>query len=64
MNATFEEAVAPYLNPTNAELWADAEEKYLWVVYNVLDEIGWRTTDAAVEYVEDRLTLIYLTGGY
>ena len=60
MSITFEEAVAPYINARNARLWTEADEKYLWVVYNVLDEIGCRTTDAAVEYVEARLALSHL----
>lgn len=54
MNTKFADAVIPHITLANALAWDADDEKFLWVVYNVLDQIGWPTTDAAVNWIEDR----------
>jgi hypothetical protein len=50
----FANAVALYITLANAMAWNADAEKFLWVVYNVLDEIEWPTSEAAVDWIEDR----------
>jgi len=53
--AAFIEAVTPFITIGNAREYAAQTDKYLWVIYNILDEVEIRANDARVSWVEDAL---------
>lgn len=52
---TFKDQVAEYITLDNAVEYSQETDKYLWVVDNVLDPLELGTTDARVNWIEDRL---------
>ena len=51
---SFQDRVAEYITLDNALAYNSTIDKWLWVVDNVLDPTNIRTTDARVNWVEDR----------
>ncbi len=51
---SFQDRVAEYITLDNALAYNSTIDKWLWVVDNVLDPANIRTTDARVNWVEDR----------
>lgn len=51
---TFQDAVAPYITLENALTYDDQMDKWLWVVDNIIDPLEIKTTDARVNWIEDR----------
>lgn len=55
MAVSFTTAAQPFITMDNAKAYAAQTDKWLWVVYNILDEIEFEVSDARVNWVEDRL---------
>jgi hypothetical protein len=51
---TFQDAVVPYITLENALTYDDQMDKWLWVVDNIIDPLELKTTDARVNWIEDR----------
>ena len=51
---TFEERVAEYITLDNAVEYNNQTDKWLWVIDSILDPADISTTDARVNWVEDR----------
>jgi hypothetical protein len=51
---TFEDRVAEYITLDNAIEYNNQTDKWLWVIDSILDPADISTTDARVNWVEDR----------
>ena len=51
---SFQDQVAEYITLENAVAYNSTIDKWLWVVDNILDPADINTTDARVNWVEDR----------
>ena len=58
--SAFIEAVTPFITIDNAYEYAAQTDKYVWVIYNVLDEVEIRANDARVNWVEDELEALLI----
>jgi hypothetical protein len=54
MTELFTDAVAPHITIDNARAYATQTDKWLWVVDNILDPLDIATSDARVNWIEDR----------
>lgn len=55
IKTNFADIVEPYLTTEMAAEYAEQTDKYLWVVYNILDAAGLAESDLRVCWIEDRL---------
>ena len=58
MTIDFAAAVAPAINLNNAREYAAQTDKYLWVVYHILDALDIRASDARVNWIENQFNAL------
>ena len=51
---TFQNMIGQYITLSNAMEYDTKTDKWLWIVDNILDPAGFATTNARVNWIEDR----------